>query len=220
MLAPLWSRWKKLELIGIFGKSKSSRIVFFQFTPSSLLPSIPCLFDSKARLRFLYRIYPLLHSVFFVYRRICRIQRETRTSFSFYISCFEAEIFSSQHAREIELAISEILQATVENRLEILSSSSLIFKIFVTWRNIEAFFIFCLEFINAQCAKILIWFFYLKFLKLLLMLEIDISTDKCVIRVIWRIMFLLGLPTIIFLLPCNEIIRILPRRNYIRLKTI
>lgn len=45
------------------------------------------------------------------------------------------------------------------------------------------------------------------------MLEIDISTDKCVIRVIWRIMFLLGLPTIIFLLPCNEIIRILPRRN-------
>lgn len=133
-----------LSRIEIFGKSKSSRIVFilllvfFQFTPP-LLPSFPRLFDSKARLRFLSRIYPLLYSVFFVYRRTCRIQDSVRNKnivfvlyFFVLVSRNREEGSSRANAREIELAISEILQATVENRLEILPSSSLIFKIFVT----------------------------------------------------------------------------------------
>lgn len=132
-----------LSRIGIFGKSKSSHasclFSFSCFSNSLLLCFL--LFPAYLipRLRFLSRIYPLLYSVFFVYRRTCRIQDSVRNKnivfvlyFFVLVSRNREEGSSRANAREIELAISEILQATVENRLEILPSSSLIFKIFVT----------------------------------------------------------------------------------------
>lgn len=119
-------------------------LVFFQFVLSLSLLSFPFsrLFDSNAfsPSRSFDRVYPLLREF---------SEKQERFVFVLYFFALVSRN-RERSSREIELTISEeIVQATVKNRFEILSSSissSLIFKIFVRFGG-SFNVIYCLEFI-------------------------------------------------------------------------